>query len=712
MNAILSVILCLALLLGGGGGMGVEPETTTTWTLRNVTLTLGDGSVTLAPEARLSAAAGGEKAMLHFEVGADGQTYLPLTLDASPEELRLALSGRGRTYTLSDAALLELLGFSGSAQQEITLAGDLIHSYFDLLNMLLNDPEATRACSEAAGKALLESGVESVQDVEIEFNGARYPGMSLRLCPGVELLDALRGCGVPEMENLLQKLLALAGRSLGAEADSFAGFFADVYGAPLPTPELTLTVAEQEDFTYISYSDFSMPGLEELGAAVDLNAAVLLVPEGESRSSVDVQMRAQGLKLGLTLAEQVEGDLEAPDSVNVDADITFGPEAAEGALKLSLHGESERDEVGLNESHVQLSVDGEEWMNAAQVAPDETFASELADLECGLDCVQSAGEGGAVTTSVALYADAEDLHVGLDFELDRAEAPYKDAFAGTEEYALSLDALQGDATSPLALAMMADVSQLSLDAMKLAQEPSVQELVQLVQNFAVERVVANYEADEYEADEYEADEYVADEYEADEYEADENIVDEYVADEYEADENVVDEYEADEYEANEYVADEYEADEPEADETVADVHEDDISFDDSDYNSGTATVDTLEMAAAIYTDELPDYTPPEGYAFAGAEVAPEYLSLRYESSAGGTDFSLTAYPNQDAPRERYVATSGALTPQQDPVVEIYPDGNGMANNATIEMPDGSMLSFYFDNAVGLEELGTILAGLK
>ena len=61
MNAILSFIVCIAMLVSPTGMLPAKPETATTWTISDLTIAVGDESVTLAPEARFAAAVGAEE---------------------------------------------------------------------------------------------------------------------------------------------------------------------------------------------------------------------------------------------------------------------------------------------------------------------------------------------------------------------------------------------------------------------------------------------------------------------------------------------------------------------------------------------------------------------------------------------------------------------------------------------------------------------------
>ena len=95
MNAILSILVCFAMLFSGGAALPAQPETATTWTLRNLTISTDEGSATLTPELRLTAAIGRAAARLQFEAANDGETLLPVPGALSEACLRFPLRHRG-----------------------------------------------------------------------------------------------------------------------------------------------------------------------------------------------------------------------------------------------------------------------------------------------------------------------------------------------------------------------------------------------------------------------------------------------------------------------------------------------------------------------------------------------------------------------------------------------------------------------------------------
>ena len=110
MNAILSIMVCIAMLVSPTGVIPAQPETAATWTISDLTISVGEESVTLTPEARFTAAVGAEEAQLHFELGNGESTLMPMSGAINADGVRFTLGTGTKTYTLDDATLMELAG--------------------------------------------------------------------------------------------------------------------------------------------------------------------------------------------------------------------------------------------------------------------------------------------------------------------------------------------------------------------------------------------------------------------------------------------------------------------------------------------------------------------------------------------------------------------------------------------------------------------------
>ena len=150
MNAILSIIVCFAMLFSGGATLPAQPETATVRTLRNLSITTDEGSVTLNPEARLTTAIGSECAQMQFEIVSGDDVLLPIAGELTPDRLRFTMGNSGSVYSLTGEALLELAGAAEDAEDAVEDAqmmlvmecmGEYIGSYTALMRRSMSDAD-------------------------------------------------------------------------------------------------------------------------------------------------------------------------------------------------------------------------------------------------------------------------------------------------------------------------------------------------------------------------------------------------------------------------------------------------------------------------------------------------------------------------------------------------------------------------------------------
>ena len=139
MNAILSILVCFAMLFSGGAALPEQPETATVRTLRNLSVTTDAGSVTLAPELRLTTAIGSEPAIAQFEVVRGDDVLLPMAGELTNDGVRFRLRDGGSVYSLTSEALLELTEADDADAQLMALMVDYLNSYSALLSRTMND---------------------------------------------------------------------------------------------------------------------------------------------------------------------------------------------------------------------------------------------------------------------------------------------------------------------------------------------------------------------------------------------------------------------------------------------------------------------------------------------------------------------------------------------------------------------------------------------
>ena len=120
-----------------------------------------------------------------------------------------------------------------------------------------------------------------------------------------------------------------------------------------------------------------------------------------------------------------------------------------------------------------------------------------------------------------------------------------------------------------------------------------------------------------------------------------------------------------------------------------------------------ANVSTLEEAAEIFEGTLPSFTPPEGFELTSIDVDDYYVDLEYESEDAGFDLSVYSYSSTTY---SYALADGELTALDGCVVRLR-DYDGDISSASVNLPDGSVVEFYFYGSYTLEDVAAVLNGL-
>ena len=504
MNFILSIILCFALALGGTGSLPAEPETAATWTIRNLTLSYGGESAAFSEEARITAAVGEEKAALHFELGSGEKVLLPLSAEITNDALRFALSDSGRAYSFTNATFYELAEFDEDDVKIMNALADFFINYGALLGIAYSADEQAQAYSETVTEILLSTcGAEPVP-VEIAYDGQTLDAQQVEINLTYEsifaLLDALRGCGFPELERALDDLLDIFNGTMYASYESFTALAMDMvsdeeleYSFPI-----TMTFANDGELVYYLV-DTALEDVDDF--TVQMREEV--VARGEE-VSVDANMV---MDLGITSANyviraQMTGPFNAPAAMHMDYDIianTAVPSADEGYSYTSDMVWGMTFDLATNDG----LRDARFAMNYDFSANDSTNSFQLI-----IAAAERGEDDGSVTADVAIDCAVEDQVFGATFEINRTEAAPADYFDGLNIYDLdaeTIDSLSNNEESETAVALRADVSRMALDAMQLATSEGVQAVGEMITNIAA----AEYNGDMGEEDYDSEDEYTA-----------------------------------------------------------------------------------------------------------------------------------------------------------------------------------------------------------
>ena len=609
-NFILSIFLCFALALGGTAGLPAEPETATTWTIRNVTLSDGTDSVTLNPAVKITTAVGAEQAALRFEIDREGDTLLPMAAKVTPDAITFALSDGGRAYTVTEDTLLKMGALNEEDIQILTVVSDAITSYGALIGVVSSGSEEALAYSQKVTEILLETCGGEFVPVEIEVEGqtlsAQQTVVTLTYESAFALLDALRTCGIPELDAYLDAYLQLINYMADTDYADFSSLAADLYEEDLDEFNfpMTITMAEEDGLEY---------ALVECTFAVQDEAAMVLREEvvaREDETSIDAVITLEGvdeISLDYVVSCQLTGPRTAPTAVHMNYDMVMEtPVYSEDGDGIP---ETQRAEM-----HMLLEAVTEDELTNASLS----IAFDMGDENgvIGLSSAERPEDDGSVTQEVMIIAvDSED-QIGISFEINRAEAAYEDFFAGAEIFEIDESTFDDDfdEISPAQMALISDVILLDSDAKQLASDESI---------LAIGRWGA----------------------------AGDDIVPDY--------------------------GDEY------------------------------ADVETLEQAAEIYDGTLPNFTPPEGFELTSIDADEYYVDLEYASENAGFELSVYSYSLTTHP---YIFADGELTKIDGCEVRLR-DYDGDISGASVNLPDGTTVDFYFYGTFTLEEVVEVLNGL-
>jgi len=231
MNAILSFIVCIALVLSPAGVLPAQPETATTWTISNLTIGVGEESVTLAPEARLTTAIGMDEAQLHFELGSGEKTLMPMSGAINADGVRFTLGTGTKTYTLSNETFMELTGMDEEDAQLLEVFGDFFLSYGKILAMV-KDQEKYDQYYDLSWDLMEDMLGAEYAETEVEVEGEMLPARRIKggltLAGMLNMLDVAADCGIPELEEFVDVTLEMVNVASGESIEKFSDLAAIV----------------------------------------------------------------------------------------------------------------------------------------------------------------------------------------------------------------------------------------------------------------------------------------------------------------------------------------------------------------------------------------------------------------------------------------------------------------------------------------------------
>lgn len=509
MNAILSFIVCIAMLASPMGVLPAQQETETVWTVRNLTVGLGGESVTLTPEARVTAAVGTEGAQFHFEVGNGENVLMPISGGINADGARLALGTGERSYSMSDEVFKELLGMDETDAAVLDGLGEVFLSCAEMFS-LLYDAEKLEKYNEKSWELLKTLLDAELEECEIEVNGETLPAM--RLAGEVtgrnilKAMDVAMNSDIPEMQAYAEALLKLINAMEEEPVEKFSDLsMVDSFDEASISEVIEFSVQEP----IYSHSQIKMSD-----AFMEMNLDSETVVQGdETSATASINLEHGNRSVNCNMDMTYTGPADAPADLHMDCGIvsTYSYSAydydseTEDAVSIFEFANSAVVQMtidvsnndGLKDAAMEMTVDMSSSYNF-----DDEMTVNFQSVGTTMDYRESLEADGSITGAFNITMDTPEMPVELSFELNRAEGKAKDYFAGTEEIVLSSDT-QDEAYVQLS----ADAMAVAADAMALAADDGV---ISLMNMFMALNEMDDYiEEDASEIEEYEEEESIS-----------------------------------------------------------------------------------------------------------------------------------------------------------------------------------------------------------
>ena len=484
MNAILSFIVCIAMLMSPTGTLPAQPETATTWTISNLTIDVGGETVTLAPEARLTTAMGTEEAQLHFELGSGDRTLMPMSGAINADGVRFTLGTGTRTYTLSDETFMELAGMSEEDARLLDVFGDFFLSYGKVLGILW-DQEKYAEYYELSWGLMEEMLGTEFEETEVEVEGEMLPALQiegdLTLTGILNVLDVAAECGIAELEEFVAVTKDMLNLVSGTTIEKFTDLVETVEAEEgLENPEAPIM---EMSCVYTTgdplYSKMDM--IMSLDGQ-EMTAQSESITHGEDTVALMLmEMNAENAAMSYAITMDYTGPVTAPTRLQMSYDILnemdYSDEYTDEYGNLVRY--TSKDSTSMRMTVDAETVDGLEAGTAELVVDnigsyghDDELSTYGQTFGMVMDYSEALEEDGSITASIALEVDAMDDTLGLSFDVNYAEGELADYFADTVEQPLSADT--EDAGYNM---LMADLMGVTADGMALAADESVMELI-------------------------------------------------------------------------------------------------------------------------------------------------------------------------------------------------------------------------------------------
>ena len=498
MNAILSILVCFAMLFSGGAALPAQPETATTWTLRNLSVTTDEGSVTLTPELRLTGALGSEAALMQFEVVNGDDVLLPMAGGLTQEGVRFRLCDGGSVYSLSSDALLELMGEDAEALLPLTYLADYLGSYTALLNRTLTDASYQQELSQTVIELFVSACGGTVEEITVELDGAEVPAqrVQLELTPEalLNLLDGFASCGVTEVEDMLNSYMQLLSSATGMYYASLSDFTAEQRELLMEEDAISFPMELTWTTEGPAHAEIAMDFNVDETSAVQLSFSETYTDEETSLDMILSFATDDGMgntnQMDFHMTEQVDGPLNAPENVELHIEATsqndWKSEYSEEGVEAVVHSYVSSSAMNLALDVNAAVVDGLEHatidlggIQRSSYTYDGDVNTDESVLSAHISSDERSEADGSVTTAVAMDIDVDGETVQLSWELNRAEGAPVPSFDESKTVDLA-EILREDEDSAASIAMMSDALKLSADATSLCADESVLAMLELL----------------------------------------------------------------------------------------------------------------------------------------------------------------------------------------------------------------------------------------
>ena len=488
MNIFLSIILCIAMAVGGTANLPAQKETSDVWTVSNVVISDGKETVTLDKTLVLRSAVGAEDAALQLEIFSGDTLMLPVSASLSADEMKICFGLGKQAYSISNDVIFEAGEMTGEDADILDKASVLM---MDLGRFMakLHEPGYIDEVDERLSRA--ESFIYTENKfTEVEIDGMLYPAqyrkgayddMSM-----LKVLDELDSSGMPELEALIGSTAELLSISAGVESGK--GFAGLMERMRVDEDEMAETAIEevsmeQDGLEYYSSVSRAADETEKLSCT---DYTEVIARDGSTR----VRMRREEMMdkdtAGADIAVEISGAPEAPEALNASAEIVIFEDFShpvdwsEEEL-IYLCTDETRMNIGLactKQNGLWTSkLDAGGSVVSSYGYEDDNISKEF-PLEMHFSCTES-GDAENPLRSFALNIAADGKALNLSFDLSRAEESWIDPMAGLEVYPIDLDD-----DGPAMRKMTADIMAISGSLMMLGAQEDIMGAAEILENIS------------------------------------------------------------------------------------------------------------------------------------------------------------------------------------------------------------------------------------